>query len=321
MTPGRSGLAAGVLIVVWVVTAAIFVGGAAGGALIGLGLGLVLMLLLALLGPLDSVTVERILPAGPVRAGELVTVVLRIRSARWWPWLLLRVTDAGNEVHLLLLSRRVAMLPYRIPDVSRGVHNFGEVRLTSTDPLGLVQRTRLLRVPGELVVWPSPAPMSEVRLLLPAACRTLAALAAGGETAGVRPYLPGDPPQRIHWPASARTGSLLTRQSGAGCAQSLDLVVDASEQRFEQALSQAAGLVGWGLSNHFRVALRAWDRDVPPARGREQLERLMRVLATCRAVDSHGRPVPLMGQDRLLEEIRGAEPGSRVIRLTGEGLP
>lgn len=324
----------GLLALAWVIAAGVVLGGPGGVTLLGLGVGLALVMALALLGPLGSIEVERILPTRPLRAGDAMEISLRVRSARWWPWLALHLEDVGpatwggcGNVRLSLLSRRPVAVSYRIPRLSRGVYTLGAVHISASDPLGLVRRQRVVAIPGELEVWPVPAALEEVRGLLPAAGRPVLAMAVG-ETRGARPYSPGDAPQHIHWPATAKTGQLLVRQLEDRCPTVLQVVVDVPAEPvssapmpaeavpsdptslFERALSQAAGVIEWGMRQHCSVGLDVAAEYVPPARGQAYFQRLMHLLAACRPGDE---------RDVSANERVPQPAGAWVVRVTGEG--
>lgn len=97
----------------------------------------------------------------------------------------------------------------------RGWHRFGPVHLTAHDPFGMVSRTMRLEEPDGVLVYPRMVPMSE--LVVPARqplgdFKPATPLVEDPmRMSGVRPYVAGDSPRRIHWRASARTGELQTR--------------------------------------------------------------------------------------------------------------
>jgi uncharacterized protein (DUF58 family) len=131
----------------------------------------------------------------------------------------------------------------------RGRHVLEPARLVIRDPLGLA--TRELRSPPlELIVLPRIEPV-----LAPArgdatgppgrAGRPLAA-AAEVELDALRPYRPGAPAARIHWPTVARSGEVMERRLTAD-ADSLPLVVldprrPPSADALDRAVRAAASL-------------------------------------------------------------------------------
>ncbi|HVL23584.1 MAG TPA: DUF58 domain-containing protein [Thermomicrobiales bacterium] len=108
------------------------------------------------------------------------------------------------------VSHRYSMKCHR-----RGWHRFGPVTLAANDPFGMVQRRSRIDSVDGVLVYPRVVPMTE--LIVPARqplgdMKPAAPLVEDPmRMSGVRPYVPGDSPKRIHWRATARTGELQTR--------------------------------------------------------------------------------------------------------------
>ena len=98
---------------------------------------------------------------------------------------------------------------------TRGWHRFGPVTLMAHDPFGMVARSTTIEGREGVLVYPRMVPMTE--LVVPARqplgdMKPATPLVEDPmRMSGVRPYVPGDSPRRIHWRASARTGELQTR--------------------------------------------------------------------------------------------------------------
>lgn len=97
----------------------------------------------------------------------------------------------------------------------RGWHRFGPVHITANDPFGMVSRTTRIEDQDGVLVYPRMVPISE--LIVPAR-QPLGDMKPSTplvedpmRMSGVRPYVPGDSPKRIHWRATARTGVMQTR--------------------------------------------------------------------------------------------------------------
>lgn len=99
----------------------------------------------------------------------------------------------------------------------RGWYRFGPATLTATDPFGLVRRKRRYEGVDGVLTYPRVVPLTHV--IVPARQPygdfkpPQALLEDPMRIAGVRQYVPGDSPRRIHWRATARTGELQTRVS------------------------------------------------------------------------------------------------------------
>ena len=132
----------------------------------------------------------------------------------------------------------------------RGVFHTIRVELRTSAPLGVFQRCRFVRIslPVPVTVAPRPtlaAPRLRSRpdddaLSTPPS----AAHGAGDTVRAVRPYVPGDAARLVHWPTSARRGTLVVREHEPPPAVGIALVVDlnGSAEDVEAAASRAAGI-------------------------------------------------------------------------------
>jgi uncharacterized protein (DUF58 family) len=97
----------------------------------------------------------------------------------------------------------------------RGIYPLGPLRLASGDLFGIYEAERTLEQPDYLTVFPALLPLERLRLRADdpfgdrAARRPL--FDDPNRPMGIRPYHPEDGFRRIHWPATARTGSLQTK--------------------------------------------------------------------------------------------------------------
>jgi uncharacterized protein (DUF58 family) len=123
----------------------------------------------------------------------------------------------------------------------RGRYTLGPVLLTSGDPLGLFRFER--RVPTTVPLVISPAIVDIPEFSPPAG------YLPGGETmrrrtpyittnvAGVREYAPGDSFNRIHWPSTARTGRLISKEFELDPAADVWIFLD----MYEDAQAESVG--------------------------------------------------------------------------------
>jgi uncharacterized protein (DUF58 family) len=74
---------------------------------------------------------------------------------------------------------------------------------------------------------------------------------------GVREYVPGDPARLVHWPTSARHGSLVVKELDDPASRRLAIVVDLGgpADAAEAAASRAAGLANRALGEGLAVVL------------------------------------------------------------------
>src|SRR5262249_17430874 len=121
-------------------------------------------------------------------------------------------------------------LQYKVQCHQRGYYQFGPILAETGDLFGLHRSYRLLTEPRFLMVYPkvlplenydiqSPRPIGEIRL----AHRLFE---DPTRTAGVRAFEHGDPINRIHWRASARTGLLQSKTFEPSCVAGATIVLD-----------------------------------------------------------------------------------------------
>jgi uncharacterized protein (DUF58 family) len=160
-----------------------------------------------------------------------------------WEHLPMALAPAGAsersfvEPSRLWLSRGLAIWPYqrlrwsrKLVCSHRGAYRLGQVRLRTGDPFGFFERERQLQDTLELLVYPRVVPLRHLGLPL---CHP--ALDVGSpnspltdptRTASVRDYRPGDPRRLIHWPTTARRGSLQVRVLEPATSLHVSLLLD-----------------------------------------------------------------------------------------------
>jgi uncharacterized protein (DUF58 family) len=112
----------------------------------------------------------------------------------------------------------------------------------------------------------------------------------------LREYVAGDEPRHVDWKASARRGTLITRQYTVEQGQTVMIAVDAGRlmtqlagdlSRFEHALSAALVLADVAVSSGDRVGCIVFDDEprafVPASRGRGALHAIREALIPARA--------------------------------------
>ncbi|HXQ19615.1 MAG TPA: DUF58 domain-containing protein [Acidimicrobiales bacterium] len=145
-----------------------------------------------------------------------------------------------------------------VPD-HRGVLLACVVETASAAPFGLLWWTsrRVLPLVRPLTVSPRhglPQATPPRRADAGGDAALLAVQRRSGEPRGVRPYVAGDPPRSVHWPATAHQGSLMVREMEAAAEGSVTLTVVlpedpvAAERAAERALATAARLLRGGRS-------------------------------------------------------------------------
>ncbi|MBI3666596.1 MAG: DUF58 domain-containing protein [Acidobacteria bacterium] len=146
-----------------------------------------------------------------------------------------------------------AVLSLQFP--RRGIYRQDAFWLRSGFPFGFLMKSARLRLPREILVYPSVVPKAALQESLPRLAgqweRLLAGL--GQDLYRIRPYQTGDSSRVIHWKATAHTGDLKVREFTLEEDRRIEIVFDRSiphgsewPPRFERAVELCASLV-WKL--------------------------------------------------------------------------
>lgn len=167
-------------------------------------------------------------------------------TSRWSiPWLLLddslpnaaltqvpiRIKAQGVRLTLTHLPPgEMEILSYEVQFLQRGYYQLGPLLAETGDMFGLHRRFRVLTEPHFAMVLPrvlalegyslsSRRPIGEIKIMH-------RLFEDPTRLAGVRPYQNGDPLNRIHWRATARTGDLQSRSYENSCVAGATLLLD-----------------------------------------------------------------------------------------------
>ena len=183
----------------------------------------------AWIGQLEA---TRTVDATPREVGETVKVVVKLENTGRLPigWLLVedmlpeyalrqkppRLTIKGRRIAVVLIGAgQTKTVKYKITFAMRGYYQLGPTFAETGDVFGLHRRHRILSDPAFVLVFPKILPLLQYEV---ASKRPIGEVRLANRlfedptrTSGVRPYVVGDPLQRVHWRATARTGELHCR--------------------------------------------------------------------------------------------------------------
>ena len=215
----------------------------------------------------------------------------------------LDVTEGQPRTRVALLPGGTLDLTYTVKG-KRGNFRFSNVRVSTTDALGLFRRQRWLEVSSQLLVLPEPLKLKHVaiRPLRTRGCAGPIPSRIGGSGVnffGVREYQVGDPLRWINWRASARhERAIFTNEFEQERIADVGIILDARKQNdvftghdslFEHAICATAGLAEAFLNDGNRVGMLVYGRGLEttyPGYGKVQRERIFRALAYARTGDS-----------------------------------
>ncbi|GAA2418447.1 hypothetical protein GCM10010191_31540 [Actinomadura vinacea] len=147
--------------------------------------------------------IVRTLPVREAREDEPLPLEFRVRMPSWLPIRLEVRTGPHTWVPLDRDGGTVELFVER-----RGAHVVGPSPMRLGDPLGILRRPVTAGVPEPVLILPEPG--TDARIVPPRGAR-----ADDLEPDGLRPYVPGSPISRVHWPSLARGGELQERRIAA----------------------------------------------------------------------------------------------------------
>jgi uncharacterized protein (DUF58 family) len=237
-------------------------------------LGVIVVSRMLALGWVDKLTATREISRERMKIGDTTAVVVVLENRGWVPipWLLVEdllprhalvhsppnLQIAGRRLQLVSFrgrARRTIM--YQLKSHCRGYYQIGPLVAETGDVFGLYRRYRVLSEPSFLLVVPeviplegfdiaSRRPIGEVRM-------SYRLFEDPTRMAGIRDYQAGDPFNRIHWKATARTGTLQSKVYEPSTIAGATLLLDFHERSFapqdepvrsELAVTAAASIAG-----------------------------------------------------------------------------
>jgi uncharacterized repeat protein (TIGR01451 family) len=212
--------------------------------------------------------------AATAEVGERVPVTVSVRNTGSLPvpWVLLedllprealvsprpRLRVKGKRLRITLVrAGQEATLQYSVEFRQRGYYQIGPVVLESGDVFGLHRRFRVETQPHFLMVYPRVVPLQGYDLAsrrpIGDVLLTHRLYEDPTRIAGVRPYQAGDPLNRIHWRATARSGQLHSKvyeaTTLAGATVLLDFHHSGYPPRGEPDRSELAVTTAVSLAN------------------------------------------------------------------------
>lgn len=169
------------------------------------------------------------LPLPWVGADDLVTQGLAVRERP-------DLERAEERLNLSILHNAWSLSWYErvvrhfhLDDLRRGVYEFGPVHLRVRDILGRAAVDEEQDLPDTLVVGPRTAPIRHMRPDTAPIGERRARQSLHSDPAlfgGVRPFQPGDSLRRVHWRATARLGTAVSRRYEPARGREVMLAID-----------------------------------------------------------------------------------------------
>lgn len=174
----------------------------------------------------------------------------------------------------------------QIPTLRRGVFEVGPFEIERIDPFWLTVGSRTDSATTSVIVHPKiydlVGPHGAVRVVENESVLRRATSDPMSGFVSLREYVPGDDPRMIHWPTTARAGTLMVREHVEVRRPEFTVLLDTSDavgtaDDFEEAVDVAATLAVHAIRSGLTVVVRTTDRDHP------------------------GRPTPLVNESMVLD--------------------
>ena len=262
-------------------------------------------------------------------------VILECRLTDDLPPALMDATAHPEPIRLTVFPRVPASVRYLIEPQERGDCTTGSLYVRYRSPLGLAEKWSMAALAQTIRVYPMLRTSEEQQIFLARSrqldlqLRQTRQRGLGRDFESLREYREGDDLRDVCWTASARRGSLITRQYQTERSQPVWIVLDCgrlmrsrvvappqanaamplaagslrAHSKLDHACSTAVALAQLALFSGDRVGLLAYGQTVQqrllPGRGAAQLRQMIELLAQLRAESSeadHLRATALMGR-------------------------
>lgn len=285
-------------------------------------------------GPaLMGVRARRDLPAS-VEVGRPIVVRYTIwNRSRLWPAFGLTIAEehtSGAEskelgtvhscVHHVGAGQTVRATTTVTPR-HRGLAPLDRFTLSTTFPLGLTKKSVTFGLPTTVIVRPRQFRLRSGLLdrLDGGVSRLSSARNVAGhgdEMYGLRDYVPGDAVRSIAWRASARSGSLVVRQTSQPAPARLWIELRPSLAALEPhdqevAISLAASIARAGDAKGFAVGVTGFGANLLPKPGRRHIDRVLDLLAQLQIATS----------DPKIQSVSARRDGIVVVAASAEPAP
>lgn len=217
-----------------------------------------------------------------IEAGTSLGVRIELSIPGYWPMPYLFVKDrlyhkSGRELIFEATVvpdwRRRAEWEYRTPAMRRGHYTFGHTECVTEDIFGLFEHRGELELPQSIAVMPQTVPIREwqqFHQMMKGTNHHSSTTRAVRETTqinGVREYSYGDRLSRVHWNATAKTGTWKSKEFERESLPKTYVVLDRymkaydDPEELELAVSAAASLFQYGAHRGLSLGLLSSGAD------------------------------------------------------------
>lgn len=225
------------------------------------------------------VTIPTILPLPYV----VIREVLKRHNGEFWVF----------EESLIPNLRGLGELNFQTPQLERGNYTFSNTDILSQDIFGLSEHKGTFKAEGQFRVLPRTIYIPKWQLyerksrLMGPQTSLVRSRRETTQINGVRDYVYGDRLTRIHWNATAKTGSWKSKEFEHESVPKAIVVLDggaasyANSNQFELAVSIAASILGYGIRERIGIGLCCLDKTTKvfsPAEGAAERHKMIQYL-------------------------------------------
>ncbi len=207
---------------------------------------------------------------------------------------------SARQIDLEIRPEERARVNYKVTPPERGDYRFGDLYARYTSRLGLVMRQQRVACEAPVKVYPDVLATKKHLILarqnraVMMGLRRSKLLGQGQEFERLRDYVPDDPLRLVDWKATARRGSLITREYDVEQSQQIILALDMGRTmasraenpdgsigmtKADYAINASVLLAHVSAQSDDRVGLFCFARSpiafVPPKKGHSQVALLM----------------------------------------------
>lgn len=217
-----------------------------------------------------------------VEAGNTLRIKVKFHIPGFWPVpyvmirdRLLRKNGGEHDFEASFIPdwSRKGELEYHTPPLMRGFYHFGRTECSTQDIFGIFEHAGVMELPLSFTVIPQTVQIKEWKQLhrmLKGMHHHTVTTRANRETTqinGVREYSYGDRLSRIHWNATAKTGTLKSKEFERESLPKTIVLLDRQQRsyknadQFELAVSVAASLLQYGKNREIGLGLLSVGSD------------------------------------------------------------
>jgi uncharacterized protein (DUF58 family) len=251
-----------------------------------------LLAVLLLSGVLSSMNfkfleMELVLPARAF-AGETFPLSVRVRNRRrFFPAFSLRAEPPGNGLYFSVIQPQgTAIHSGETQFTRRGRYAIEKLKTASRFPFGFFTKTRSYEVDAECICYPEILSQDQLDISVSDIMGSHERLerGLGNDLHTIREYVPSDSARLVHWKASAKTGTLKTREFATEDTRRIVIAFDRfgnprDEERFEVLVTQAASAAFHLIRGGAEVLLISDEWESPPRGSESNIDEILRYLA------------------------------------------